>query len=276
MILDFYSVGEYHYIYMDEEDAALINKIPIRMKDTPDQVVSREKMESYYHKWQEILKETVTFYTPEIGYNNTPMETKNFHMPFPYMYINCETPYKFNDNVNVKSVRIVTGFSRNGMYDVVSKDFPEVISFNILETGEIEIMAIDSSKFHLEHLATTTEAESEEILKQRHEKYLYNFVYDLISTMDHLNNSEYVVTKHSTNKTTGERLNGGIMERRIKIKRTKYIHSAKATHTGTKHRYKYRVRGHWREVEGKEKIWIKDHVRGGDGTIFIPKEYEIL
>jgi len=104
---------------------------------------------------------------------------------------------------------------------------------------------------------------------------LYNFCYDIVATMDLINNSEYVVTKHSTCSVTKKKIGKGIIQRRIKIKHTKPTVSPKATGTGTKHRYKYRVRGHWREMEDGKRTWIKDHVRGGDGTIFIPKEYDV-
>lgn len=232
-------------------------------------------------EFERIEKETVIFHAEELGYSNTAMVAKNFHMPFPCMYIRLRKPYKMEDRL-VHYLRLIdttrNTFSGKNMaqYSVVSNDFKDAVAFDILDTGEIVVKAIDVEKYSPEIVSKMSTEEAKELLFPKKEKYLYNLVYDIISTIDHLNSTKYVVTEHTTDSQTGERLPSRKVERRIKIKQEKIRYSDSTTHSsGTKHRYKYRVRGHWRNLESGERVWIKDHVRGGDGTIFIPKEYEI-
>lgn len=228
--------------------------------------------------WKDIEAETVVFDADELGWSNAPMVAKDFHMPFRAMLVHLRKPYKFDD-ATVQYFRIIYGKESTpwwNQYQIASSDFPEVITFKVLETGEIEVRAIDTSKYGVKELSQMSEEQAKSLLEPRREKHLYNLVYDIIATIDYINNSEYVVTKHTTRKATGEKLSGGMIERRIKIKHTKVKHAGYVgTGKGTKHRYKYRVRGHWREFEDGSRTWVKDHVRGGDGSIFIPKEYEL-
>ena len=157
-----------------------------------------------------------------------------------------------------------------------SPDFGHAVTFRVLESGELEVKSVDQSDKEIagKTLSEISLQQREKIISNATaEKWVYNFVYDVMATIDSINHSEYVVTTHTTKHESGARLSRGGVERRIKIKHTHSI--SEATGRGTKHRYKYRVRGHWRHQSDDKKTWIRDHVRGGDGTIFISKEYEI-
>lgn len=236
-------------------------------------------------RWETIIDEAVLFHGDKLGSQTATMMASEFHMPFYSMYFTFAKPYLFGDR-KVSQLRLVDRWEAERIkgargkvfrYAIVSNDFPDAISFNIRETGEIEVSSFDTDKFSLEEFASLSTEEAEEMLKAKHESNLYNLVYDLIATIDDINNSQYIVTTHTTDRKTGQRLPSGKVQKRIKIKHVKIKRpNYHGTGTGTKHRYKYRVRGHWRDYEDGKRTWIKDHVRGGDGSIFIPKEYDVL
>jgi hypothetical protein len=217
-----------------------------------------------------LMDNVVVFHTDTIGSTDAPMVADEFHLPFPSMQFVLRKPYFLNGFL-LETISVVGVYGDR--WALNSPQYPDAQSFQILPTGEIVVVSVDTEKINIFNYETVSPEVMREMLIPRKEKYLYNFVYDVIATINHINNSEYVVTKHTTSSVHNRKLKNGVIERRIKIRRTKYA-STPSTHKGTKHRYKYRVRGHYRQLE-KEKIWIHDHVRGGDGTIFIPKEYEI-
>lgn len=222
-------------------------------------------------------KERVVFFIKKLGVSGTPMSAKDIRLPFKMMDISLEVPYKITDGITASYLRILG----NGKSFILAiSKHSEALLFRILESGEIEIDTLERTKENLKSLSSYGYffSKAMNIINERNEKYFYNFVYDLLSTIDYLNHSEYVVTKHTKDKKTGRSLKSGYVQMRIKIKHSKikYISEEESINKhGSKHRYKYRVRGHYRNLENKT-IWINDFVKGGNGTIFIPKEYEIL
>lgn len=226
----------------------------------------------------------VNFYVDKLGYPYTPMVTSEFHLPFEEIKLRLKNSYKLDENLNIKTILVKKFHSeflnRGYGLNLFSEEFAEVIFFEILDTGEIVIATAPKTKETLKKLVGNNYEESlgEGYLIVNSEKRLYNLIYDIISTIDHLNHCDYIITKHSTDKETGLRLGNGIIQKRIKIRSVKYKYiydDEHKKHTGGKHRYRYRVRGHWHTYKGKKK-WLKDYVKGGNGTIFIPKEYEII
>lgn len=243
-----------------------------------------ESKQKLLHLFQYIKNNTVKFHTDFLGSRNTPMISKDFRLPFLGMDVSLGKAYKVNDI-------FITGFNItkfNNKYTLICYELNDLVNFQITETGEIIVETVDQTEFKKQSneemlmkakMVFNGEKNVDEVIFDavvNKEKHYYNLVYDIIATIDYLNHSEYVVTKHTTTNTKEgiKKLPSGKIETRVKIRHTKNINYTGQKHEGSKHRYKYRVRGHFRNYDGGEQIWIADHVRGGDGSIFIPKEYE--
>ena len=233
----------------------------------------------------DIIKNRVLFKISSLTYKGTPMKVDEFHLPFKVMKIVLSKRYKIDDT-DLSEVQIA---KIGEVYKINLKECYKSLDVMLSALGEISIFVIDASKFKdisdpqkvLKDIYQDEKSKIEDYVPNAildTEKHYYNFVYDLFATIDYLNHSDYIITKHTTTENDGEqeRLPYGIIERRIKIRRLKkiYLEQEETHRVGSKHRYKYRVRGHFRAQENNKSIWIADHVRGGDGTIFIPKEYE--
>lgn len=228
--------------------------------------------------WDRIQDDEVIFNCETLGYPQAKMVAADFKLPFSSMLFVVNEGVKLDNDQVVKHIRVIEGvhYKMGRGFNVTCRELKESIEFKILESGEIEMIAIDTQAYGLVAIKTMSEEQSKKLLEPVHEKWLYNFIYDLIATIEYINTSDHVVTKHTTRKNNPDlALPKGKFETRIKIKHTKPSTTTHPTGHGTKHRYKYRVRGHWRTMQNGKTMWIKDHVRGGDGTIFIPKEYEL-
>jgi len=274
----------------DKIQGSPIRTIPVKAGENAAPPEISAQMERI---WTAVLLDTVEFHSEKLGDDNLKVEAESFHMPFPAMHITFSEPYDLNGEA-LKSIRIIDrkiygGFSEHdklpngvtiGRYNIVSPDTDNVISFNVLETGEIEVSTMYADK-DLPTYAAMSREESAEVVKQadlHREAHMYNLVYDTITMFEYINRSKYVLTKHRRDKNTGQKRPKDFPQLRIRIKHTKPLRDTdyKGTGKGTKHRYKYRVRGHWRELNSGKRTWVHDHVRGGDGSVFIPKEYDVL
>lgn len=231
----------------------------------------------------------VVFNTDELCYRGTSMKAGEVNLPYEHMDIFFKIPYK----INGEEIDKVIMSKNEGLILMCIFNFKTILKVKVFDTGEILIGVQDQSDWkermkgeedeRLTALDETINGEyfgREELFKVKEdiEKHYYNFVYDVLATIDYLNHSETVVTTHTTTDKNGKqvKLPKGRIERRIKIKHTHkmFLDNLVNHHKGSKHRYKYRVRGFYRTLADGKEVWVKDHVRGGDGSIFIPKEYE--
>lgn len=225
--------------------------------------------------------DTVNFFVENLDVVGSSM-LADFHLPFQSIAVYLRKIYKVG-NIPVDQFLFIEDFHAKAFSIVTTREELGQIFFRILDTGEIEIknISFEDIKENKEYTKSTKDLNvliaNDDLFIKTHDKHLYNFIYEAISLIDDLNNSKYVVTKHTTSKVTGKQYSDGFIEKRIKIKsrRLNYVYDENKKREGTKHRYKYRVRGHWHHYHGIRK-WTLDYVRGGNGTIFIPKEYELL
>lgn len=246
-----------------------------------------EEKEALFNKALLVHENRVIFHADELSYKGTLMKASEVNLPFEAMDIFLRNSYKIED----KKIEVVKLLKKDGVL-IVSISENIHLKVKVSSLGEIIIEVQDQTDVNTQLKNVVTQDQilndisSGKAFRDEHflapildvEKHYYNLVYDLLATIDYLNHSETVITTHTTTEKDGKqvKLSKGKIERRIKIKHEYKVYSDNLVrhHKGSKHRYKYRVRGFYRTLADRKEVWVKDHVRGGDGSIFIPKEYE--
>lgn len=197
------------------------------------------------------------------------MDVAEFHLPFDSLFIYCK---EFGARIFISESPVPILKNEDEMFILKNlmvafgDGLDTRLMVSLWNTGEIEVYDA------LTMLRRAEAGDGFEKIKAEKENYI--LVYNILSTIDYINNADYVTTtkrEKKTNQYSGKR--EYIFNTTIKLKRKQS--SGHKTGTGVKHKYRYRVRGHWRTLENGKRIWVKNHVRGGDGTLFIPKEYEM-
>lgn len=108
---------------------------------------------------------------------------------------------------------------------------------------------------------------------------LVRFEYNIRNIIACINSKGFErVTKKQEKKAKSMFSQKSPIQYKIRLSNGVYIANdgeQKAGH-GTKHRYQYSVRGHFRDTEKFGIIWVKPHKRGINHAITIPKEYVLL
>ena len=222
------------------------------------------------HLSEKFLRDMVIFKTQGWMHSNK-MIAKEFKLPFRLMSFEFSKPIPVWEGLETSSFEVCD--MDNEGYSLMIPNMPYACGFRILESGEIDVFGLPYDREKNEGFITySTDTLKNEVTKM---PQLFSFAYEVCSLIDYINNKEYVVTENTVKHRDSDGNTIKNIQRRLKIKREKGGHT-EATGKGTKHRYKYRVRGHFRTLENGKEVWVHDHVRGGDGTIFIAKEYEII